>query len=47
MQDTFIVYWLLITPFGNVSGFIYLGTTITNQDFIHEEIRSRLNSEDA
>jgi hypothetical protein len=30
--------------FGNVSQFIYLGTTVTNQSLIQEEIKRRLNS---
>jgi hypothetical protein len=28
----------------SVAGFRYLGTTETNENFIHEEIKSRLNS---
>jgi hypothetical protein len=30
--------------FGNVEQFRYLGTTITNQNLIQEEIKRRLNS---
>jgi hypothetical protein len=30
--------------FANASEFTYFGTTVTNQNLIHEEIRRRLNS---
>jgi hypothetical protein len=33
--------------FGNVAQFRYLGTTITNQNLIQEEIKRRLNSGNA
>jgi hypothetical protein len=32
------------TSFGNMSQFKYLGTTVTKQNSIHEEIKRRLNS---
>jgi len=33
--------------FARVEEFIYLGTTLTNQNFIQEEIKGRLNSGNA
>jgi hypothetical protein len=42
--------WDIKTPngsFENVSQFKYLGTTVTNQNLIQEEIKRRLNSDNA
>jgi hypothetical protein len=33
--------------FENVTKFVYLGTTLTDQYWIHEKIKSRLNSRNA
>jgi UDP-galactopyranose mutase len=33
--------------FGNIAQFKYFGTTLTNQNDIHDEVKSRLNSGNA
>jgi hypothetical protein len=35
------------TSFGNVEKFKYLGTTVTDRNYVHEWVQSRLNSADA
>jgi len=46
MQDEFTVR-IDNNTFGSVEGFKYLGTTLTNQNSIAEEIKSRLSSGNA
>ena len=46
IQDEFTV-WIDNSTFERVEGFKYLGTTLTNQNSIAEEIKSRLRSGNA
>jgi hypothetical protein len=43
MQDEVTIYTLIIVP-ERVEEFRYLGTNLTNQNSIQEEIKSRLKS---
>ena len=42
MQDEFTVRGMIIVTSGGLKSFKYLGTTLTNQNSIPEEIKSRL-----
>jgi len=46
MQDEVTIYRLIITPL-KVEDFTYLGTTLTNQNSMQEEIKSRMKSGNA
>jgi len=46
MQDNHNIL-ITNTSFENVANFMYLGTTVTNQNCVDEEIMSRLNSGNA
>jgi len=44
MQDEVIILRPIYSPFESVKGFNYLGTTLTDQNPIHEETKGRLKS---
>ena len=46
MQDVATAWWQM-TSFVGVEQFKYLGTTLTNQSYIQEEIKSGLKSDNA
>jgi hypothetical protein len=47
MQDKISKYRYIIDPLKTVEDFKYLGTILTYQNFIHEEIKNRLKSGNA
>jgi hypothetical protein len=47
IQERITAHRLIINSFERVEQFKYLGTTLTNQNSFHEEIKSRLKSGNA
>jgi hypothetical protein len=47
MQDKTIIQRQIVNVLEKVAGFEYFGTIATNENYVHEKMKSRLNSANA